>query len=119
MTDGNKILIVDDQPGVTKVASSLLRLRGFEVENFNNPQDAIPIVQTVPFKFVLVDFMMPEMSGLDFIKAVKESPVNSHTKCVILTAKTLSEKERQDIYQLGAEVLLKPFKSHDLLKYLS
>ena len=63
---GERILFVDDEPSLTRMAERMLRALGYAPQIFNDPADAIAAVRADPFRFdaVITDLTMPGMSGL-------------------------------------------------------
>ena len=72
--NGQHLLVVDDEPGVAKVATSLLVRLGYTVDTFTDPQDARDTVLANPGKYamVLTDYLMPMLTGLDLAKDIWE-----------------------------------------------
>jgi len=103
------VLVLDDDEDVTLLARSVLTMHGYEVTESNNPVEALEIVKTRPFHLILADIMMPDMDGVEFIRQAKETDQNAGAKYAILTAKRLNDEDRRRIFDLGAEVMTKPF----------
>jgi len=105
-----KIAIVDDEKEILIVLEQFLRRsKNFDIEVFANPQDAIDKVKSGLFDLVLLDIMMPQMNGVDFLKEVKQS--NSNVKVLMMTA--YSTQDRMiECEKLGADdYVTKPFVS--------
>lgn len=107
--DQASILVLDDDEDITLLARSVLMMHGYEVTEFNDPIQALEIVQNQSFQLILVDIMMPEMEGTEFIRQAKKTESNANARYAILTAKRLSEENRREIFDLGAEIMTKPF----------
>jgi len=107
--DQASILVLDDDEDITMLARSVLTMHGYQVVESNDPIEALKIVQEQTFQLILVDIMMPEMNGTEFIKKAKETDTNAQTRYAILTAKRLNEEDRREIFDLGAEIMTKPF----------
>ncbi|WP_432383119.1 response regulator [Duganella sp. P38] len=85
-----RILLVDDEPNMLSALQRALRqskaLSGAQIETFSNPFDALNRICVCDFDLVVSDFMMPEMSGGDFLQALKE--VAPATVRIMLSAST-------------------------------
>ncbi|MCL2812372.1 MAG: ATP-binding protein [Clostridia bacterium] len=116
-------LIVDDNPANLLVGSSLLRLYGLEVREASSGKQALELVSRHPFDIVFMDHMMPEMNGLETVRALRAQ--QSHGKLllpvVVLTANLPAETREiyQDVDVQG--ILTKPLelgKLSDILLHL-
>lgn len=67
-----KILLVDDDPVILKELKELLELCSYHVIPFKDPLEALSQLDHIEYDVALVDYVMPEMDGLSFIKSVKE-----------------------------------------------
>ena len=107
---GNKIAIIDDEQDILNVLKQFLSRSGkFEVEIFSNPMNALSKVKNGQYDLVLLDIMMPQMSGIDFLKETKQSSPN--TKVIMMTAYSTQDK-MIDSNKIGAnDYLTKPFIS--------
>lgn len=104
-----RILIVDDEPGITLLCSRLLTRAGYETTAFTRPTDALTFMDQEKIDLLLVDIRMPQMSGFELIAHVKQH----HPDVAILamtgfgTVETAIQALRQGVDGL----LLKPFES--------
>ena len=81
-----KILVLDDEVGITRITSAMLKMQRHTVTALNNPLEALELVKNDSgFELAVVDYMMPEMSGKDFITEVKKQYPS--LKCIMLSAK--------------------------------
>jgi len=110
------ILVLDDDAAITRLTKAVLKMHGFEVLDFNDPMEAVKILEEKKFDLILVDVMMPGMHGIEFIQRVRASETNREVPCAILTAKKLAENERREVFELGAEIMTKPFIPQKLVE---
>jgi DNA-binding response OmpR family regulator len=105
-----KIAIVDDEQDILNVLEQFLSRSGkFDIEIFTNPSIALPKVTSGQYDLVLLDIMMPQMSGIEFLKEVHNS--SSSTKVVMMTAYSTQDK-MIDCNKIGADdYITKPFIS--------
>ncbi len=104
-----KILLVDDNDDYQKLLSKNLTKDGFIIETANNGLQALDVLKEGNFTpdLLLIDLMMPEMSGLELLKKLKDNKSTHKSKFVMLTAKN-NIKEITQAFELGAsEYLLK------------
>lgn len=109
-----KILVIDDEQIVLTSIKRLLRRRGMtNVIICDNGHDAVDLIKKEDFDLVLLDFLMPELDGLQILKATK--PFKPHTEFIILTAVDDVATAVKAI-RLGAyDYLVKPIHNERLL----
>ncbi len=71
MTRSVRILVVDDDADALKVISSVLLTEGYRVDTFTSPLNAMRQLREETYDTILVDYQMPEMSGIEFIRGAK------------------------------------------------
>lgn len=105
-----KIAIIDDEKDILDILQQFLRRsEKFDIEVFSNPQNAIDRAKRGIFDLILLDIMMPQMDGVDFLKEVKESSPN--TKVIMMTAYSTQDRV-VECNKIGAEdYVTKPFIS--------
>lgn len=106
------ILVVDDKVGVRTVVSDYLTEEGFRVVTAENGRDALYVARHEKPDLILLDIMMPEMSGYDFLRAYR----SEHTTPVILLTARLEESDKVLGLELGADdYVTKPFGIRELV----
>lgn len=109
------ILIVDDVPKNLQVLGNILNKNGYKISAALNGEQALKIIDKAKPDLILLDIMMPGMSGFDVIKKIKSIDEIKEIPVIFLTAKTEKEDVIQGI-ELGAvDYLTKPFNSTELL----
>jgi len=110
-----KILIVDDEESLLKLASLLLASRGYKVEGVLDGKTALDSMAIDKPDLVLLDIMMPGMNGFEVCELIKNDEATQHIPVIMLTAKKSSE-DMSRAEQLGADqYITKPFRSAYLL----
>ncbi len=106
-----KIAIVDDEKDILDILERFLkRSEKFNIEIFTNPEIALNKVKNGGYDLVLLDIMMPQMNGIDFLKSIKESSLLD-TKVIMMTAYSTQDK-MIDCDKIGADdYITKPFVS--------
>ena len=80
-----KILIVDDEPAILTLLQYNLEAEHYQVETATDGQEALDKVRSEPFDFIILDLMLPSLSGLDVTRKIREEKIQ--TPIMILTAK--------------------------------
>jgi signal transduction histidine kinase/DNA-binding response OmpR family regulator len=88
------ILIVDDDPGARELLSGVLTPMRFTVEQASSGSEALDRIREQPPDAVLLDLMMPGMSGFDVVVQMRLDPNARHIPVFIVTAKDLTQDER-------------------------
>jgi two-component system, chemotaxis family, chemotaxis protein CheY len=102
-------LIVDDSRVIRKVARQIFEALGFVCEEAENGQIALDFCKNKLPEFVLLDWNMPVMNGLDFVKAMRQLP-NGSTPAVVFCTTENDMKHIQEALSAGAnEYIMKPF----------
>lgn len=102
-----KVLVVDDDPKALEILSTLLQGRGFAVERAYGGREAIDIARRELFDLILLDLMMPEVSGFDVVQALKGRADTAAIPILALTAKRLTTADRAKLNGLVARVMEK------------
>ena len=106
-----KILVVDDKPELRTLLKSYLTQEGFDVAQAGNGQEALFVARQEKPDLIILDLMMPEMSGYDFMRSYRRTV---DTPIIILTAK-LEENDKVLGLELGADdYVTKPFSPREL-----
>jgi signal transduction histidine kinase/CheY-like chemotaxis protein len=111
---GRHILVVDDDARNLFVVTSALEQQGAKVENALSGQKALELLKRQRVDLVLMDVMMPDMSGYEATAAIKADPALKSIPVVVLTAKAL-KNDRQDAFAAGADDYLTKPVDYDVL----
>ncbi len=110
-----KILIVDDSITIRRIITNALKTVGFpDTVEAVNGKDALEKLANVNVDFIITDWNMPEMNGLDFIKQVRANPIYSSLPILMITTRGT---EHDVIEALQAKVnsyIVKPFTPQEL-----
>lgn len=102
MDGKKKILLVEDDTALAAVYRSRLELEGFEVREVNNGEDALSAALAFRPDLVLLDAMMPKISGFDVLDILRNTPETTNMRVIMLTA--LSQpKDKERAEQLGVD----------------
>jgi signal transduction histidine kinase/FixJ family two-component response regulator len=108
MADAN-ILVVDDEPGITRLCERLLKREEYEVTSFTSPKTAMAYVEQNKIDLLLVDIRMPEISGFDLIAHVKHHQPDAAV--LVMTGFGTVETAIKALRQGVDGLLLKPFET--------
>lgn len=101
-TRKRKILLVEDDTALASVYRSRLELEGFDVCEANNGEDALSLAVSEHPDLILLDVMMPKISGFDVLDILRNTPETTNIRVIMLTA--LSQpKDKERVEQLGVD----------------
>jgi DNA-binding response OmpR family regulator len=110
-----KVLIVDDELNIVTALEFLLQKNGYEVMSAQNGDEALKRVESFAPDLVLLDVMMPRISGYEVCRRMRERPDWKHIKIIMLSAKG-REAEVSKGVSLGADLYVtKPFSNQELV----
>lgn len=101
-TNSPKILFIDDEPLYAKAYGDSLTAQGYQVTTAKNGEDALEKMIKSNFDILIVDLIMPIMSGISFLKKVHRKKIPT-----IVFTTLEGETDREDAIKYGAKVFLK------------
>jgi two-component system phosphate regulon response regulator PhoB len=108
------VLIVDDEPDLVRVIDFNLRNEGFSTTLCRNGEEALAALKRQVPDLVILDLMLPDLSGLEVCRQIRQNPKASSVPVIMLTAKG-EEIDRVVGFQLGADdYVTKPFSVREL-----
>ncbi|KTR37985.1 MULTISPECIES: response regulator transcription factor [Curtobacterium] len=113
MTDGPKILIVDDEPNIRDLLTTSLRFAGFAVRAVGNGAQAISAVLEEEPDLIILDVMLPDMNGFGVTKRLRSSGYTS--PILFLTAKDDTEDKITGLTVGGDDYVTKPFSLDEIV----
>jgi CheY-like chemotaxis protein len=118
VTDERKplILVVDDDPALQKLIVSLLNRGNMEPVSAMNGAEAREVLNKDPLPdLILLDLMLPEISGIDLLKEFRTHPELEQIPVVILSAIADPEQIREGLSEGADRYLTKPYLANNLL----
>ncbi len=110
-----RILIVDDEPSIVIPLEYLMRREGYDVVTAADGETALQAVAQAPPDLVILDVMLPRMSGFDVCRALRSEPRHGRLRILMLSAKG-RESEVEKGLAVGADAYVtKPFSTRDLV----
>lgn len=111
-----KILVIEDHPATAELMSSLLEAGGYEVGLAYNGKRGLEAVRSWKPDLILLDVMMPEMSGIEVCNELKADTATSGIPVVIVSVRAAAEDVRAG-GKAGADAyMVKPFEPAKLLE---
>jgi DNA-binding response OmpR family regulator len=118
--NNNRILVVDDEPDLTKVSTLALEYHGFKVDTFNDPQEALSKFKPDSYDLIILDIKMPKMDGFELYHEIKKKDNNAKV-CFLTASELYYEEFRNKEYRaLDRNLFIrKPIDNEDLVKQIN
>ncbi len=109
-----KILVVDDEPHIVRLLKDVLTRRGYEVVTASAGDEALVVARAERPALIFMDVMMPNLSGFEACRLIREDPELQATPIFLLTARG-QERDVEQGSAVGADrYLTKPFSPRQL-----
>jgi two-component system chemotaxis response regulator CheY len=119
MSPDTRILVVDDFPTMRRIVRNLLGELGYtKISEADDGQTALPMLKTGDFDFLVTDWNMPGMTGIDLLKAVRADDKLAKLPVLMVTAEA-SKEQIVEAAQAGVSgYIIKPFTAATLAEKL-
>jgi CheY-like chemotaxis protein len=108
------VVVIEDEPDAAEMFGEMMRVNGFRVVKSYSSGPAIAIIEKEKPDIVILDVMMPEISGIEILQIMRSKPDISHIPVVVVSAKSMPSDIKTGL-QAGASVYLtKPVGFLDL-----
>ena len=111
-----RILVIDDEPEVTKVISSSLEGKPYEIKSVNSGIEGCIVLGTFKPSLVILDVMMPGFDGVQVCREIRKNEVTAHTQILVITGFPEDERIKAIKEMDIEEILIKPFNPDDLVE---
>lgn len=108
-----RVLIVEDEKQLSDILAELLKTQNYSVDAVYNGADGLDYGLSGIYDLILLDIMLPKMSGTDVLKALRKSNVS--TPIIMLTAKSEVEDKVLGLDYGADDYITKPFESRELM----
>lgn len=108
-----RILIVEDEKQLSDVLAEILATQKYTVDVVNNGQDGLDYGMTDIYDVILLDIMLPKLSGIEVLKALRLAKIS--TPIIMLTAKSDVEDKVSGLDYGADDYITKPFETKELL----
>ncbi len=112
----SKVVVIDDEPFILMMIEDKLKRAGIEVVALNESITAVEVIRKEMPDLILMDWMMPEISGLEVCRDLKADPELKDIPIFMLSAKGQEEDIKRGVESGVAKYLTKPFSPKVLLE---
>ena len=114
-----RVLLVDDEPNILTAVEFILKQQGLEIDKAMNGERALRKMDIFKPDIIILDVMMPGMSGFEVAKVIRSNPAYEDVRIIFLTAKGTME-DKMNGYANGGEIYLtKPFENSELISIIN
>ncbi|NOZ80996.1 MAG: response regulator [DPANN group archaeon] len=111
------ILAVDDEESLRQLIEAIFEQEGYHVLTASSGQECLDLLQKEKPDLILMDMMMPGMSGRETIENIRKNPKTKDQKIIFLTVARFSETGKDVLGKLKVlDYITKPFENADLIK---
>jgi two-component system phosphate regulon response regulator PhoB len=111
-----KIVIVEDEPSVADVLGEMMRLSGYQVVKIHSSTSAMSVIRTELPDAILLDMMMPDISGIEVLRFMRREPSLKHIPVVIVSARSMPSDIQAGMEAGASAYLPKPVGLTELLE---
>jgi CheY-like chemotaxis protein len=116
--DNFTVLVIDDDASMREIVERTLRGNGYQVASAANGNEGLLAVEAHSPGLIVLDLMMPEMDGFEFLRRLKENPRHFHLPVVVSTAKELTDSEQRLLEESATRVIRKAAHSRAELMHI-
>ena len=112
---GPKVLIVEDEPSQLELLSYNLVVEGYDVYKAETGEDGLLILQEVEIDLILLDWMLPQTSGLEICRQIKRGKFTKSIPIIMLTARGEEDDKVRGLDTGANDYIVKPYSIKELL----
>ena len=112
----NHILIADDEPSIGSLIEATLQGPEVSTTHVTSGKQVLETVRQRKFDLIVLDWMMPGMSGIEVVKALRQQPETAAIPIIMLTARGQLKDQEQAMLAGAHSYLMKPFSPLELLE---
>ncbi len=111
-----KIMVVDDEESLLELVNAIMEQEGYEVVTAISGKECLEKLKTVKPDLILLDMMMPGMSGREVCEKIRQDPETKDLKIAFLTVAKFSETGKETLTKMNVlDYITKPFENDDLV----
>lgn len=111
----HRLLVIEDEPDIRDMLRFSLEKAGYDVVEAAAAEEAAPLLDKPEFSCLIVDWMLPGMSGLEFARRTSQDEFTQHVPIILLTAKG-EEGDKINGFEAGVDdYITKPFSPKELI----
>ncbi len=115
-----RVLIIDDSRAIRRIVGEMMKSLGFEITEASHGGEALQRLEELGAPDIcFVDWNMPEMNGLEFIKAVRRQPQYADLPLMMITTETEMERMAEAFVAGVNEYVMKPFDKDMIIEKLN
>ncbi len=112
----NKVIVVDDEPFILMMIRDKLKKARIDVITLRESKNALDVIKQEMPSLIILDWMMPELSGIELCRMIKADPQTRDIPIFMLTAKGQDADEQQGLSCGVSRYITKPFSPKSLLE---
>jgi CheY-like chemotaxis protein len=110
-------MVVDDEESLLELVRGVLEAKGFDVITVASGEECLAKLKTVKPDLILLDMMMPGMSGREVCERIRANPTTKGLKIAFLTVAKFSETGKETLKSMRVlDYITKPFENDDLIR---
>ncbi|MBW2990741.1 response regulator [Candidatus Woesearchaeota archaeon] len=110
------IMIVDDEPHMIELEKAILEAEGFKTISAFNGEQALKLLEKIKPDLVVLDMMMPDMSGREVCENIRKNPKTKNLKVIFVTVARFSEVGKDKLKNMNVlDYITKPFNNDELV----
>lgn len=117
--ENKKILVVDDEPNTVIMLKARLSSAGYDVLIAKNGEEALKKAPSLKPELILLDIMMPTISGIEVLRLLKEDAETKDIPIIVLTALSTREDELRALEAGASSYVTKPYDGQELLDIIA
>jgi DNA-binding response OmpR family regulator len=112
---GKRLLVIEDDADIRELVVFKLGQLGFDVRAFDDPRPGLESVAHEPPDLVVLDVMLPAMSGLEVCRRLREAEATANVPIIMLTAKAQEADVERGFASGATDYVIKPFSPRELV----
>ena len=112
----SKVIVIDDEPFILMMIEDKLKKAKIDVLTLRESRNALEVIKREKPELIILDWMMPELSGIDLCRIIKADPELKEIPIFMLTAKGQDSDEQIGIQCGASRYITKPFSPKSLLE---
>lgn len=114
MTTASRILVVEDEDNIAAALEFLILREGYAHDRVASGAEALPRIRATQPDLVLLDVMLPELSGYEICRGIRSDPALAAVKVLMMTARGSAMERRKGLATGADGFIAKPFELKDL-----
>lgn len=115
-TEAKTVIIVEDEPDAAEMFAEMMRVTGYKVTKVYSSAPAIGIINAEKPDIVILDVMMPDISGLEVLRYIRRDPTTADLPVILVSAKSMPSDIQIGMDAGASNYLTKPVSFLDLKK---